>query len=91
MSIIIKEVSCNKFEVTINNKIITKHIVILSDKVHQRITNNKVSKKKLLEYSLEFLLDRESNKSILSFFELEIISEYFLEYEKEIRKTILAD
>lgn len=91
MSIIIKEVSGNKFEVTINNKIITKHIVILSDKVHQRITNNKVSKKKLLEYSLEFLLDRESNKSILSFFELEIISEYFPEYEKEIRKTILAD
>jgi len=40
---------------------------------------------KLLEYSFQFLLDREPNTSILSFFELNIISKYFPEYESEIK------
>ena len=89
MSISIKEILNNKFEVTINKKNTTKHTVILSDKFYEDLTNKLISKKKLLEYSFEFLLDREANTSILSFFELEIISKYFPEYKKEIKKLIL--
>ena len=88
MSIFIKKILDNKFEVTINKNPITKHIVIISDKYFEDLTNKKISKKKLLENSFKFLMDRESNTSILSFFELETISQYFPEYESEMKKTL---
>ena len=85
MSIFIKELSDNKFEIIINKKPITKHTVLLTDEYHDSLTKKKISKKKLLEYSFQFLLNREPNTSILSFFELNIISKYFPEYENEIK------
>ncbi len=85
MSIFIKNLSDNKFEITVNKKLITKHKVLLTDEYHDILTKKKISKKKLLEYSFQFLLDREPNTSILSFFELNIISKYFPEYEYEIK------
>jgi hypothetical protein len=42
----------------------------------------------LVEKPFEFLLDRESNTSILSRFDLPIIERYFPEYEETI-KTML--
>ena len=85
MSIFIKELSVNKFEITVNKKTITKHIVLLTDEYYDSLTKKKISKKKLLEYSIKFLLDREPSTSILSFFKLNIISNYFPEYENEIK------
>ena len=85
MSIFIKELSGNKFEITVNEKLITKHTVLLTDEYHYILTKKKISKKKLLEYSFRFLLDREPNTSILSFFALSIISKYFPEFENEIK------
>ena len=88
MSIFIKEISDNKFEITVNKRVTTKHTVLLTDEYHDSLTEKKISKKKLLEYSFQFLLDRESNTSILSFFKLNIISKYFSEYENEIKKFL---
>ena len=88
MSIFIKELSDNKFEIIVNKKLITKHTVILTDEYHDILTKKKISKKKLLEYSFQFLLDREPNTSILSSFKLNIISKYFPEYESEIKKNL---
>jgi len=88
MSIFIKELSDNKFEITVNKKFITKHIVLLTDEYHDILTEKKISKKKLLEYSFRFLLDREPNTSILSSFDLNIISKYFPDYENEIKKFL---
>ena len=88
MTIFIKELSDNRFEITVNKKLITKHTVILTDKYYDILTKKKISKKKLLEYSFQFLLDREPNTSILSFFELNIISKYFPEYENQIKKFL---
>jgi hypothetical protein len=39
----------------------------------------------LVERSFRFLLERESNTSILRSFELSVIGQYFPEYEKTIR------
>ena len=86
MSILIKELSNNKFEVTVNKKPITKHTVLLTDEYYDILTKKKISKQNLLEYSFLFLLNREPNTSILSFFELSIISKYFPDYENEIKK-----
>ena len=88
MSILIKELSNDKFVIIVNKNTITKHKVLLTDEYHESLTKKKISKKKLLEYSFQFLLDREPNTSILSFFELNIISKYFPEYENEIKKFL---
>ena len=88
MSIFVKELLDNKFEIIVEKKITTKHTVLLTDEYYKGLTKKKISKKRLLEYSFQFLLEREPNTSILSFFELNMISKYFPEYESEIKKTL---
>ena len=86
MGISIKTISNNEYEVTVNSKTKTTHIVSLSDEVHTNLTNNKVTKEELLDFSFKFLLDREPNTSIMSSFELTVISRYFSDYEKSVKK-----
>ena len=86
MTISIKLVSNNKYEVTVKSKTLTTHLVTLSDEVHKNLTNEKVTKEELLDFSFKFLLDREPNTSIMSSFELTVISRYFSEYEKSVEK-----
>ena len=86
MEILINNLSKDKFQILVNNKQKTMHEVYLSDEIHLDFTNNKISKKKLIKFSFEFLLERESNTSILSSFELNIISKYFPEYLLSVKK-----
>ena len=86
MTILIKELSDEEFQVTVNTKTPTSHNVILTNDTYQNLTNGKVSKKKLIEFSFKFLLEREPNTSILSSFELSMISTYFPEYKKNVKK-----
>ena len=86
MSISIKIVSNNEYEVAVKSKTVTTHLVTLSDEVHEKLTKEKVTKKELLDFSFKFLLDREPNTSILSSFELTVISRYFSDYEKSVKK-----
>ena len=86
MNISIQMLSNNKYEVTVQSNTITTHIVSLSDEVHKNLTNNKVTKEELLDFSFKFLLDREPNTSIMSSFELTVISRYFSEYENSVEK-----
>ena len=86
MTILIKELPDEEFQVTVNAKKSTSHNVILTDDTHQNLTNGKVNKKKLIEFSFKFLLEREPNTSILSSFELSVISKYFPEYIKTVKE-----
>ena len=86
MTILIKELSDDEFQVTVNAKNPTSHNVTLTDAIHQNLTNGKVSKKELIEFSFKFLLEREPNTSILSLFELSVISSYFPEYIKTVKE-----
>ena len=86
MTILIKELADEEFQVTVNEKNSTSHNVTLTDDVHQNLTNGKVSKKELIEFSFKFLLEREPNTSILSSFELSVISGYFPEYIKTVKE-----
>ena len=88
MKILIKEILNNKFEVIVKNKINTKHTVLVSEEYYLNLTSKKISKKKLVEYSFKFLLNREANTSILSSFELDIITSYFPEFESKIKKIL---
>ena len=86
MTILIKELSDKEFQVTVNAKNSTSHNVILTDDTHQNLTNGTINKKELIEFSFKFLLERESNTSILSSFELSVISGYFPEYIKTVKE-----
>tara|TARA_B110000438_G_scaffold242417_1_gene241956 strand:- start:232 stop:507 length:276 start_codon:yes stop_codon:yes gene_type:complete len=86
MTILIKELSDEEFQVTVNSKNRTSHNVILADDTYQNLTNGKVSKKELIEFSFKFLMEREPNTSILSSFELSVISAYFPEYVKIVKE-----
>ena len=76
------------FQVTIRAKSTTVHTVKLTHDYYQRLTGGKVTPEKLIEKSFEFLLERESNTSILSQFDLPVIGRYFPEYEKTIVKLV---
>ena len=85
----VEAIDNNSFKVSVTKDSSTEHIVLLSDRFHQDVTNNKLTKTELITHSFEFLLKRESNQSILKKFNLEVISQYFPEYNDEIKKIIL--
>ena len=88
---LIKVIKINEiiFEVIIIKDTTTKHKVNLSNKIYQDLCNSKISKIDLIIKSFEFLLERESNESILREFNLEIIETYFPEYPQFIKKKFL--
>ena len=57
MSIFIKELSDNKFEIIINRKLRTKHIVILTDEYHDILTKKKYLRKNYL--NIVFIISEE--------------------------------
>lgn len=81
----IKQLSNDLYEVSVFANQTTSHKVTVTDKIHLKLTNNKLTKSQLLEKSFEFLLKREPNTSILFEFEIQVISNYFGEYEDHVR------
>lgn len=82
----VKEQSENIFIVTIHAGNTTQHEVSVDELYAQKLTDGKISTIDLVKKSFEFLLERESNSSILRRFDLSVISRYFPEYEREISK-----
>ena len=77
------------FKVTVDSQgTVTQHRVTVSPDYLDRLTKGNVSPEILVEQSFKFLLQRESNTSILSSFDLPIIGSYFPEYESIIRKMV---
>jgi len=88
--ITVKLISGSDFEVVVKSKSTTQHKVYVSNDFYKLLTDAKFSYENLIKASFEFLLERESNNSILSQFDLKVISHYFPEYEKEIKKRLKA-
>ena len=84
MELLITELSKDKFEITVNADRITKHVVSVTDQMLLNLINNKISKEELLNFSFNFLLEREPNTSILSKFDIIVISKYFPEYVSKV-------
>ena len=80
MTISVTAKSQDTFEVVVTTQSTTTHSVTVTDAIHTKLTNGKISKEILLEKSFEFLLEREPNTSILSQFKIEVISQYFPDY-----------
>lgn len=83
----VNKITDNQYRVMVHEEDnYSDHIVILDPECYQNLTKGKISKKELIERAFEFLLDRESKESILSKFQLKEISNYFPEFQKEIKK-----
>jgi hypothetical protein len=64
----------------------TRHEVTATPAELERLAPGAANPTALVERSFEFLLEREPPSSILRSFELSVISRYFPEYEREIRR-----
>ena len=86
MFISIKKRTDDVFVVTVADSINTTHTVTVTDQSLTGLTNDNVTKTQLLEFSFNFLLDKEPNTSILSSFDINVISKYFSDYKDEVRR-----
>ena len=86
MSVSIKRRTDDVFQVTVADSMTTTHEVTVNDQSLTDLTDDKVTKEQLLEFSFNFLLDREPNTSILSKFDINVISKYFSDYRDEVKR-----
>ena len=82
----ISKIDEEMFKVTLTKTSTSIHRVRLSSEVYKKLSNSKISEIELIKKSFEFLLQRESNESILREFNLETIETYFPEYPILIKK-----
>ena len=86
MSVSVKKLSDDLFEITVAETSTTTHTVTVTDQSLTDLTNDNTTKTELLEFSFNFLLGREPNTSILSSFDINVISKYFSDYKDEVRR-----
>ena len=84
----IEKLTEDVFKVTVSGSIATQHEVTVTDIAYQHLTSGRITKEELLDFSFKFLLDREPNTSILSQFDITVISQYFPEYEAELLQIL---
>jgi hypothetical protein len=78
-----------KFEVTVREgRGSTQHRVTLSHADYERLAGGRASPEALVTESFRFLLEHEPKESILRSFDLTVISRYFPEYERKIRRRL---
>ncbi|GAH15487.1 unnamed protein product [marine sediment metagenome] len=84
--IVVKKKNEKQFIVKVEEEGTAKdYSVTLYDDYYQKLTGGRITKEELIRKSFKFLLKREPRDSILSKFNLKIISNYFPEYEKVIK------
>lgn len=83
--ITVQKIDSTTFKVTVEKSATTTHTVKVTPSYYEKLTNKGVTPEELLKQSFLFLLERESNTSILRSFDLPVIGQYFPEYEKTIK------
>ncbi|MFQ5715428.1 MAG: hypothetical protein ACE5GU_15500 [Candidatus Scalinduaceae bacterium] len=83
--ITVQTIDSTTFKVTVEKDTTTTHTVTVPPSFYKKLTDKYVKPEELVKQSFVFLLERESNTSILRSFNLSIISQYFPEYEETIR------
>jgi len=91
MMIQVESLPSGEWLVTVEGRATTKHTVRVTPEELRRFGGGEASAEQLLRASFRFLLDRESNTSILSAFDLPVIERYFPEYGKEIGRYLKAE
>ena len=88
MIIDIVPVANDLFEVTVHSKTKSIHSVTVSDEYANKLVADKFTKNQLVQFSFEFLLEREPNTSILKSFDLREITNYFPEFQSFVKSLV---
>jgi hypothetical protein len=83
----VKHSAGDEWVVSVQDAVTTHHRVRVTKADLDRLSEGR-SAEDLLQESFRFLLERESNTSILASFALPLIGHYFPEYEREIRTRL---
>jgi len=86
--ITVKPINSTTFEVVVESGTTTTHKVTVDPAYYGKLTGGQVPPEVLVKKSFQFLLDRESNTSILRSFDLPVIGRYFPEYETVIKEML---
>ena len=81
MNVEVETIGDDDFLVKVNAGTSTEHRVTLTDTYWKQVWNRELPKKEIIARSFAFLLERETNSSILRSFDLPVIQRYFGEYE----------
>ena len=84
----IKKLDDTHYEVTVAERTTTVHTVTVTADYAAKLTGGQATTEQLVQRSFDFLLERESNTSILRSFDLPVIGRYFPEYEGTIRRML---
>ena len=87
MTIAIKRIDNDNFSVLISSKKDTQHTVKFSDKQRDLYELDHIQKDVIIKFAFDFLLGREPNTSILTNFSIDLISNYFPEFETKLKKN----
>ena len=83
----VKHASGEEWLVTVKGTVTTHHRVRVAKAEAERLAPGRPAAE-LIQESFRFLLERESNSSILSSFDLRVINQYFPEFDREIQKRM---
>ena len=81
MSVEVKQIDHDNFEVTVSSDAVTYHKVKVSNEAYYRYSLGDVTKAQLVNKAFLFLLRKEANTSILTSFSIEEIENYFPEFK----------
>jgi hypothetical protein len=84
----VTESSPNSFSVTVHGVQTTTHQVSVKPDYAKQLLRAQSTTAELVHASFQFLLDRESNTSILRSFDLSVIERYFPEYPKTLSQYL---
>jgi len=74
-----------EFNVTVRERgTETRHRVTMADATYSQLAGERATPERVIEAAFEFLLEREPKESILSSFDVTVISRYFPSFEEEI-------
>lgn len=66
----------------------SRHRVTMTEETFQTLSGGKHSAERCIEAAFRFLLDREPKESILASFDVDVISRYFSEFERELPRYL---
>jgi len=85
----VEKIAEEEFQVRVTEgKSATSHHVTLKRADYDRVTGGKIEPAELLRRSFEFLLENEPKESILARFDFNVISRYFPDFEREIKRRL---
>jgi hypothetical protein len=66
----------------------SRHSVTMSKRSFERLTGGRCTPEECVRAAFAFLLDREPKESILSRFDVDVISRYFPDFERELPRYL---